>query len=311
MFIFEREQYVYTIGNIRIGGTRGENPTVLVGTLFHKDDNTVRSAQTGELDRDMAIRLIEEQDRMSRQTGNPAMIQIVAESVQAMTDYIDLVADTTSAPFLIGAPSPEVRIAGLRHAEETGLVDRAVYDSISISVTDSELETLADVHPEAAVILAFNPRDATIAGKRAVLEEPIPGRDRGLLALSADVGVTKPLIDTAAAAIGAGAGTAVSFTLVAKTLYGHPTGSGIRKAPASWRWLMELRREEPQTYEICDISSGLLVQAMGGDFVLYGPIANAQHVFPIVAMADMFAAESAQLEFGVEPGEEHPFRRLL
>ncbi len=311
MFVFEREQYVYTIGGVRIGGTRGENPTVLVGTMFYKSDKTVKDAQTGEVDTEAAIQLIEEQDRMSRLTGNPAMVQIVAESAPAMIRYIDLVADATSAPFLIDSPSHEVRTAGLRHAEEVGLVDRTVYNSINISVTDSELKVLSDVHPEAAIILAFNPRDATVAGKRAVLEEPIPGREKGLLALSAEVGVTKPLIDTATTAISAGAGTAVTFTLVAKTLYGHPIGSGIHNAPASWRWLREYRKNNPHVYECCDVASSLLIQAMGGDFVLYGPITNAPLVFPIVAMADMFAAESARLVFGIEPDREHPFRRLL
>jgi tetrahydromethanopterin S-methyltransferase subunit H len=50
---------------------------------------------------------------------------------------------------------------------------------------------------------------------------------------------------------------------------------------------------------------------MGANFILYGPITNADRVFPVVAMADTFAAESMHDEFGVEPAENHPFRKLL
>jgi len=50
---------------------------------------------------------------------------------------------------------------------------------------------------------------------------------------------------------------------------------------------------------------------MGADFVLYGPIENAERAFPVIAMGDTFTAESAYLEFGIEAGPDHPFKKLL
>jgi len=123
--------------------------------------------------------------------------------------------------------------------------------------------------------------------------------------------VTKPLIDTAITAMGAGAGSAASFTFVAKTIYGHPVGSGIHNAPSSWTWLRKYRKTNREAFKVCDIASNLLVQSMGANFLLYGPIENAGVVFPAVAMADIFSAESARLEIGLEPPESHPFKKLL
>ena len=60
-----------------------------------------------------------------------------------------------------------------------------------------------------------------------------------------------------------------------------------------------------------DVASNAIVQTMGADFVLYGPIENASLVFPVVAMTDVFAAESASMEFGVQPSDTHPYNRLL
>ena len=62
---------------------------------------------------------------------------------------------------------------------------------------------------------------------------------------------------------------------------------------------------------MCDAASSIIVQMMGADFILYGPIGSAERVFPAVAMADIFAAEAANLEFGTEPSADHPFKRLL
>jgi tetrahydromethanopterin S-methyltransferase subunit H len=48
----------------------------------------------------------------------------------------------------------------------------------------------------------------------------------------------------------------------------------------------------------------------GGDFVLIGPIENAQMAFPACAMCDIFMAEAAK-DIGTVPIDEHPFFKLL
>jgi tetrahydromethanopterin S-methyltransferase subunit H len=111
--------------------------------------------------------------------------------------------------------------------------------------------------------------------------------------------------------MGAGAGSAAAFTFVSKTIYGLPTGSGVHNAPASWAWLRKYKKVNREAFHTADVASNLIVQLLGADFVLYGPIENADRAFPVVAMGDTFAAESAYLEFGIEPGTNHPFKKLL
>lgn len=311
MFVFEKEQYVYNIGGIRIGGMPGEYPTALAGTIFYSGDKVVEDPELGKINRAGAEDLIVKQDEMSDITGNPALVQIYSSSHKAISTYIDFVSVVTDAPFLIGSTDPDVRITGLRYSEEVGLLDRVVYNSIGVSATQNELDALTEMQHEAAIILAFNPQDASIAGRRAILEVGVLSLEKGLLELAKDLGVTKPLIDTATTAIGAGAGTAASFTFVSKSLYGHPTGSGFHNAPSSWPWLKSYKKTDKEAYQICDVASNLIVQLMGGDFLLYGPIKNASRVFPVVAMGDVITAENVKMEFGVDPVEGHPFRTLL
>jgi len=311
MFVFEKEQLIYNIGGVKIGGSLGETPTALAGTIFYGGHKIIDDVKKGTFDNEKATQLLRKQDEMSSITGNPALVQIFAETSEAMINYIDFVSDLTSAPFIIDSTEAAVRIAGLRHAEEIGLLDEAIYNSINVSASKDELEQLKEIQHECAIVLAFNPKDSTISGRREVLEKGVMEQEKGLLDICKDIGVTKPLLDTAVTAMGAGAGSAAAFTFVSKTLYGFPTGSGVHNAPASWAWLRKYKKINREAFYTADIASNLIVQLMGADFVLYGPIENAERAFPVVAMGDTFTAESAYLEFGIEPGPDHPFRKLL
>lgn len=311
MFIFEKEQIIHNIGGVKIGGNLGETPTVLAGTIFYSGHKIVEDTKRGIFDKDSARGLLQKQDAMSEMTGNPALVQIFSESTDAIVRYIDFVTEHSDAPFLIDSSEPKVRIAGLKHSEEVGLSDKAIYNSINVSVTPNEVEVLKELHHESAIVLAFNPQDSTIAGRRAALEKAVMERENGLLDLCRDIGVTKPLIDTAVTAIGAGAGSAAAFTFVSKAVYGLPTGSGVHNAPSSWTWLRKHKKIDSEAYFTTDAASNIIVQMMGADFLLYGPIESANRVFPVAAMADVFMGESGYLEFGIEPGANHPFKKLL
>lgn len=311
VFVFEKEQIIHNIGGVQIGGNLGEIPTVLAGTIFYSGHKLVDDAQRGTFDKKAAEGLVNLQDEVSSATGNACMVQVVGESAQAMARYIEFIAEITDAPLIIDSTSADVRVSGLKFAEEIGILDRVVYNSLNVSAMPDELQALEELQHEAAIILAFNPQDPSIAGKRSVLEEGALNLDEGLLSLGQRLGITKPLIDTATTAMGAGAGSSVAFTFVSKTEYGLPTGSGIHNAPSSWPWLNELRKTNKDAFKACDYGSNLTIQMLGADFVLYGPIKNANTVFPLVAMTDVFIAEHANLEFGVEFSDSHPIKKLL
>ena len=311
MFIFEKEQIIHNIGEVKIGGSPGEVPTVLAGTIFYDNHKIVEDAKTGKFDENAARQLLLKQQKMSHVTGNPELVQIYAESSTAMMKYIEFVSEHSDAPFLIDSADAAVRLDGLRYAEEVGLLDKTIYNSINVSITQDEIKSLKDLPPECAIVLAFNPQDSTIAGRREVLEKGGPNQSSGLLDLCKEIGISKPLVDTAMTALGAGAGSAAAFTFVSKTIYGLPTGCGIHNAVSSWTWIKKLKKINSEVYRAADVASNLIVQTLGADYLLYGPIENAELVFPLVAMGNAFTAESAYLEFGIEPSAEHPFKKIV
>ncbi|MCX8176529.1 MAG: tetrahydromethanopterin S-methyltransferase subunit H, partial [Candidatus Bathyarchaeota archaeon] len=261
-----------------------------------------------------AEELLKKQEEMSDLTGNPCMVQVFSESEESITKYIDFVANVTDAPFLIDSTDAKVRIAGAKFVKETGLVSRAVYNSINPSIDQKELDALKSSGITNSIILAFNVKDPSVKGRVELLLNGAGLTPKGLLEIADECGVVGKLVDVAIVPLGSGAGSALMSTYVIKSKFGLPVGSGIHNAVSAWTWLKKVKKSLPfgkEMFKFCDLSSNLLQIMSGGNFVLYGPIENAEGVFAIAAMADVFIAEAASLELKIVPSEGHPFKRLV
>jgi len=73
LFKFKKEQKIFEIGHVSIGGQPGELPTVLVGSIFHEGHKIVKDRNLGIFDRKKAEHLINMQDEISERTGIPCM----------------------------------------------------------------------------------------------------------------------------------------------------------------------------------------------------------------------------------------------
>ena len=322
MFLFDREQDIYDIGGVKVGGQPGECATVLCGTIFYAKHYLVEDAEKGIFDKKAAEDVINKQDEFSDLTGNPGMMQIFSESSEAMEKEIAFCTEKSDSPFLIDSTVSEAKVAGLKYADEVGLIDRAVYNSINVSCTPEELEAIKDSNIEAAIILAFNPKDSSVAGKIDLLETGAGTFDKGLVQLARDMGVTKQMCDPATLPIGAGVGSAVASGFTVKSKFGISVGLGIHNAPSAWTWLKTFRKEHAtkgpggweglgaDVFNICDIASNVIPIIAGQDFVLYGPIEHAPKTFPLVGMADMIVSEANAAEHGIEALEPHPILKM-
>ena len=311
MFRFDKEQEVFDFAGVQMGGQPGEYPTVLAGTIFYGGHNIIDDELTGVFDKAKAEQLINDMAEISDVTGNPYIVQVFGQTEEAICKYIDFVGDICDAPFLIDSTSGDARVAGAQRADESGLTERAIYNSINMAADKSELEALAETDINASIILGFNPMNATVDGKMAMWENGDDGAyEKGLLEVAADCGIDKFMMDTAVTPLGQGAGIAAKTSFAEKAKWGYPVGSGIHNVPSAWDWLRGYKKEHKEAWPVCDIGSNIVQQMAGGDFVLFGPIENARLAFPACGMADIMIAEAAK-DIGTEPVEEHPINKLL
>ena len=280
MLNFESEQKIFEIGNVKVGGQPGELPTVLVGSIFYDRHKIVSDPMKGVFDRNKAEELIKRQEELSDKTGNPHMVDVVGSSGAAIVKYIEFVAGVTDAPFFVDSTATDVKMAGLKYAADVGLLDRAVYNSITFHVSDQEILELKNIGVKSAILLGYNPRNVKPPGRIALLKGD--ENKKGLLQYAEDAGVQNILVDTAVLDVPS-IGIAAEAVKLVKEEFGLPAGGGPLNAVLEWKRVVELGENAKK---VCAATAVTAMIHAGANWVLYGPIYNADVVFPAVAMVD-------------------------
>lgn len=299
MFSFAKEQEIFDISGIKIGGQPGLYPTVLLGGLFFK----------GEPDFDSGKKQLQNMLDLSKKTGNPAVPDFFIrkeEYIEDITNFIESIVPK-SHPFSIDIIEPSLKVKTLEYLDEKNLLSRAIYNSIHVGIKDEEREALKKHTPEMAIIVAFNPKDKSPDGKIEVLQNGANLTDAGLLDIAKNLGIKKILVDTAAMAPGDNSGASIAAIPVIKEEYGLPTGCAIHNVVEKSKWLDDFKSARNPV----DASSNINIPLFGGDFAIFGPIAHADIVFPIIAWQDILISEYTENYFGITPDDSHPRRKLF
>ena len=91
-----------------------------------------------------------------------------------------------------------------------------------------------------------------------------------------------------------------------KEEYGLPTGCAIHNVVEKSKWLDDFDRSR----KTVDAASNVNISLFGGDYVIFGPIKNAEYVFPVIAWQDILISEYVENYFGITPADLHPRRKL-
>jgi tetrahydromethanopterin S-methyltransferase subunit H len=299
MFSFTKEQKVFKISGIKIGGQPGKHPTILFGGLFFK----------GDLDFVSAEKDIQDILNISKKTANPIIPDFFIKKEEHIENIINFI-DTKlpkNIPFSVDVIEPSAKVKVLEYLHDKDLLSRTIYNSIHIGITIKEFNALKNNTPEMAIILAFNPKDKSPDGKIEVLENGANLTEDGLLNIANNLGIKKILVDTAALAPGDNSGSAIAAIPVIKEEYGLPTGCAIHNVVEKSKWLDNFNYAKTTV----DASSNVNIPLFGGDYVIFGPMKNAEYVIPVIAWQDILISEYVENYFGISPDHFHPRRKLL
>jgi tetrahydromethanopterin S-methyltransferase subunit H len=299
MFSFTKDQEILEISGIKIGGQPGVYPTVLFGGLFFR----------GEPDFHDGKQQIDNMIRLSNRIGNPAISDFFIKKEEYIERIIDFIDENIpeKSPFSIDIIDPSLKIKTLEYLDKKNLLSRTIYNSIHVGIKDEEYYALKKHTPEMAIIVAFNPKDKSPDGKIEVLQNGANLIDTGLLDITKNLGIKKILIDTAAMAPGDNSGASIAAIPVIKEEYGLPTGCAIHNVVEKSKWLNDFESARKSV----DASSNINIPLFGGDFAIFGPMKNADLVFPIIAWQDILISEYAESYFGISPDSSHPRRKFF
>uniref|UniRef100_A0A7C2V9P4 Tetrahydromethanopterin S-methyltransferase subunit H n=1 Tax=Ignisphaera aggregans TaxID=334771 RepID=A0A7C2V9P4_9CREN len=273
MFRYGLEQKVFEIKGVKVGGQPGENPPVLVGSIFYHKHKIVEDDKSGVFKREEAEKLIKGVEELYDKTRIPFMLDVVGSSPEAIVKYIDFVASVTQAPLLIDTLGDiATASAALKHAKEVGLVDRVIYNSLTAKSKDEEYKILQENGVDKAVLLLYTDKildvDARIKSLQAMLEK------------TKSYGIDKFLVDTFVMDLPS-LSAALRAGIEVKKRYGLPVGCGAHNAVSAQRKAFK-DRFGAEWVKTMELSTNLAPIVLGSDFVLYGPIEASSEVFAAV-----------------------------
>jgi tetrahydromethanopterin S-methyltransferase subunit H len=300
MFKYEKEQEIYEIAGVKLGGQPGQLPTVMIGSIFYDGHDILKNAEKGEFDKGKAQQLIKTEEELSEQTGNPMILDVCCAWPKVVDKLIDFVASNTDSPFAIDGTTAEVKMAGARYVKDSGLSTRVVYNSIMPHAKENELTAIKESGIESAILLTLNTKTPTLAGRLDVMDD--------LLSLAQKSGITKPIVDTTVLDR-PDVGPISKAIYMVKDKYGIPAGAGAHNAVARWAEMSEL---SPKKQLLAGVVANSFPIAMGADFLLYGPIENAPEAYFTSSLADTYVAYNARQEFRIRPlTSDHPLMRIF
>jgi tetrahydromethanopterin S-methyltransferase subunit H len=288
MFRFSTTQRVCKIGDIKIGGQPGENPPFLIASMFHNKDRILIDRKSAKFDEKRAVELIRAQEELSKKTGIPAMVAMVANTPEEARVYIDFYLETTDMPFGIDMWVAEKRAKATEYVAEIGAQDRFLYNSITPWDKDikGQVQRLKDLGIKHVVIQAFDDKDQSPAGRLKSLES--------ILEQGADSFETI-LVDTSVMNL-----PATSFSLVAnriiKEKLGLPCGGAYSNGTHMWKQAKE--EWGLDGFRAMDAVAQGMSTALWSDFNFYGPIVTANRIFPAVATAHILLSTLVYDETG-------------
>lgn len=301
MFRYQLEQRVCNIGGIKVGGQPGENPPLLISSMFQKGDILLESRKERKFNKSAATKRVREMERLAQETGVPGMVAMVANSADEMKTYIDFFTSVTDMPFVIDIWMQKTRLAVARYISELGIQERVLYNSITpwdedIEGQVAEIKELGIKH---VVVQAFDMKDKTPTGRVKCLKSLLPIVEKG--------NFKSILVDTAVMNL-----PATAYSLLANHLIKQEFGLPAGCAPSNGTYMWRKTASEHARGKFAAIdASAHAISALMSDFIFYGPMTGSSRVFPAVAVASSMMAALAYNASGFLPSGNHPLSLLF
>lgn len=301
MFTFAAEQSKIEIAGVELGGQPGETPTAMVGSIFYKGDRLQDDPKTGEFDEEAAEAAIRNVEAVSERTGNPAILDVIGDSPEALIKHVDFVAEVCDLPMFMDGPTPSIRAEAARHVGEIGIQDRVIYNSIESSTkqAQTEIDAMADAGIEAAVLLSIDTGNLTLQGRFDALEKN--------LEMAEEAGVEKVMVDPAVIDI-PDSGYIAKAIYEIKDRYGLPSGCSPHNEVIRWEMHDPLHEDSRLLRQA--VANAIIVFA-GADFNLYGPVHDAERMYEVTSLADAYVGYAAQMGENRRPPKDHPLYRIF
>lgn len=304
MFTFKKEQKVCQIGPWQVGGQPGDNPPLLIASMFHKGDGLLEKRKTGLFDKERATKFIKRQEELSEQTGIPSITAMVANSADEMKRYIDFFTSVSDKPFAIDMWKEKPRLEAAQYAIEQGFGDRLLYNSITPWDEDivGQVAKLKELGVKHVVVQVYDDSDPTPKGRVNCF--------RKMLESIGEDSFESVLVDTSVMNLPATAFSSIANKMI-KEEFGVP--AGVASSNGTYMFKKETNEMWGKDGFTSMNAAGQAVATMFWcDLIFYGPQVIAPKIFPAIVSAAVQLATFRYYETGEVPSNpNHPIYKFF
>jgi tetrahydromethanopterin S-methyltransferase subunit H len=273
MLNFEKDQKIIEINNVKFGGQPGENPIVMIATVFYARHAALLDEKTGTFDKNILEQELNNFTEIIEETQLQGVIDVVGSYPKALVKECEYIADTVEFPFLVDGLNDTSRIPAMKELSEIGLLDRAILNSIDENTKDDDLEKLREIGVNNAVLLTFGNRYIYPHQKLKFLKET-------LIPKAKKANIANIIVDTAVLDLPSISINFETNGLIKKEL-GLPTGFAPANAIYGWNFIKKYG-EVARCGAIASIMA--YCASAPSDFILFGPIKFAKCIIPAISL---------------------------
>lgn len=301
MLEFKSEQKVIKIGKkLTIGGQPGENPIVMVGSVFYAKHSALLDEKVGKFDKDLVEKEVNEFIEIVEDSNMQAIVDVVGSYPDALIKECEYIADLTDCPFLVDGLNDSSRIPAMEGLKERGLLDRAILNSIDENTSIESINKLKKTGVNHAVLLTFGNRYIFPHQKLHLLQEK-------LLVDAEKANIKNVIVDTAVLDLPS-VSINVETTRLIKNELGLPTGFAPANAIYGWEYVKKYG-----DISRCGAIASIMTYCAdaGSDFILFGPVKFAKCVVPSIAMISGINAYYRKRILRKPISDQTPFKKIF
>ncbi len=300
MLNFDLEQKVIQIGNTKLGGQPGENPIVMIGTVFYAKHAALLDEKTGKIDENLLEKELNDFTELIEDTQLQGVIDVVGSYPDALVKECEFIANNVEYPFLVDGLNDSSRIPAMEKLQEIGLLDRAILNSIDENTSDENLRRLKEIGVKNAVLLTFGNKYIFPKQKLKFLREI-------LIPKAQKANIENCIVDTAVLDLPSISINFETSGLVKKEL-GLPTGFAPANAIYGWKFA----KKYGETARCGAIASIMTHCACApSDFILFGPLKFANCVVPAISLISGMNAYYRRRILRKNISERTPLKRIF
>jgi tetrahydromethanopterin S-methyltransferase subunit H len=236
----------------------------------------MEDTREGLFDKKVAKAWIEAALLMSDKTGLPLMIQAFGRTPVAMENHLSWLAENFEGSFMFESTNAKARVRAIEYCDESGLADRAIFNSLNLSMKDDEKDKLKASALDMAVVLGWSPRATTLPDRMDTI--------RDVLTFSESLGIKKVIVDPATMPVGAGYGLEHRTTIAVKSELGLPTCLAPHNAPSAWRFIRQPGLDDDTTRISTVVAATVAAQLFATDAIMFGSLSHAKEIFTSAAL---------------------------